>query len=296
MIDVKPTWFLGALLLGALAPAQQKTEQPPSEPSTAQQEFKELTEGFNEARRSYYQEAAKAAAEAKAAGKATPALNMAGPTAEWLPKFQAGAQKYKGTEGAVPFLIWVGNNVQGPDRDTVLTTLLQDHIESPAMTGALRLITSDLQMAKYKQSSAAKGVDGETEAEAKARQAEADKQVALADKRVRETLAKVIAKNPNRDVQAQALLARANLVLEARQEPGPDAAARNAALTDVRDALARAESAQLKAQLEGIIYEQEHLQVGMAAPEIEGNDLDGVAFKLSDYRGKVVLLDFWGYW
>jgi hypothetical protein len=32
------------------------------------------------------------------------------------------------------------------------------------------------------------------------------------------------------------------------------------------------------------------------APEIAGEDLDGVPFRLSDYRGKVVLLDFWGDW
>jgi len=36
--------------------------------------------------------------------------------------------------------------------------------------------------------------------------------------------------------------------------------------------------------------------VGQVAPEIEGEDLDGVPFKLSDYRGKVVVLDFWGNW
>jgi hypothetical protein len=30
------------------------------------------------------------------------------------------------------------------------------------------------------------------------------------------------------------------------------------------------------------------------APETEGIDSHGVAFRLSDYRGKVVLLDFWG--
>ncbi len=36
--------------------------------------------------------------------------------------------------------------------------------------------------------------------------------------------------------------------------------------------------------------------VGDPAPEIVGRDLDGVAFKLSDYKGKVVLLDFWGNW
>jgi hypothetical protein len=37
-------------------------------------------------------------------------------------------------------------------------------------------------------------------------------------------------------------------------------------------------------------------QVGQPAPEIEAEDLDGKKFKLSDYRGKVVLLDFWGHW
>jgi hypothetical protein len=36
-----------------------------------------------------------------------------------------------------------------------------------------------------------------------------------------------------------------------------------------------------------------HLAVGKVAPDIEGEDQDGVKFKLSDYRGKVVLLDFW---
>ena len=35
------------------------------------------------------------------------------------------------------------------------------------------------------------------------------------------------------------------------------------------------------------------LAVGTAAPDIEGEDSDGKTFKLSDYRGKVVLLDFW---
>jgi len=37
-------------------------------------------------------------------------------------------------------------------------------------------------------------------------------------------------------------------------------------------------------------------EVGNQAPEIIGEDVDGKKFKLSDYRGKVVLLDFWGDW
>ena len=36
--------------------------------------------------------------------------------------------------------------------------------------------------------------------------------------------------------------------------------------------------------------------IGKVAPEIEGEDIDGKKFKLSDYRGKVVVLDFWGNW
>jgi hypothetical protein len=40
----------------------------------------------------------------------------------------------------------------------------------------------------------------------------------------------------------------------------------------------------------------EGLAVGQQAPDIVGPDLDGVAFRLSDYRGQVVVLDFWGNW
>jgi hypothetical protein len=41
------------------------------------------------------------------------------------------------------------------------------------------------------------------------------------------------------------------------------------------------------------LFELRHLRVGQEAPDIEGEDQDGKRFKLSDYRGKVVLLDFW---
>jgi hypothetical protein len=44
------------------------------------------------------------------------------------------------------------------------------------------------------------------------------------------------------------------------------------------------------------LFEMHHLIVGKPAPEIEGEDIDGKRFKLSDYRGKVVVLDFWGHW
>src|SRR6266568_1521532 len=37
-------------------------------------------------------------------------------------------------------------------------------------------------------------------------------------------------------------------------------------------------------------------RLGRDAPEIDGEDLGGARFKLSDFRGKVVVLDFWGFW
>lgn len=44
------------------------------------------------------------------------------------------------------------------------------------------------------------------------------------------------------------------------------------------------------------LFQMRKLQVGQPAPEIEGTDAFGKRFKLSDYRGKVVLLTFWGGW
>jgi len=38
------------------------------------------------------------------------------------------------------------------------------------------------------------------------------------------------------------------------------------------------------------------LPTGTPAPEITCEDLEGVPFGLSDYRGKVILLCFWGHW
>ncbi len=44
------------------------------------------------------------------------------------------------------------------------------------------------------------------------------------------------------------------------------------------------------------LFELHHLSIGMEVPDLQGEDLDGKTFKLSDYRGKVVFLDFWAHW
>src|SRR5439155_24738268 len=44
------------------------------------------------------------------------------------------------------------------------------------------------------------------------------------------------------------------------------------------------------------LFEIRHLAVGKTVPDLESDDTEGKPLKLSDYRGKVVVLVFWGTW
>lgn len=52
----------------------------------------------------------------------------------------------------------------------------------------------------------------------------------------------------------------------------------------------------LGARAEADLFEIRNLAIGKVAPPIEAEDLFGKALKLSDFAGKVVVLDFWGHW
>jgi peroxiredoxin len=54
----------------------------------------------------------------------------------------------------------------------------------------------------------------------------------------------------------------------------------------------KAEARQARAEL----FEMRHLAVGRPLPDITGRDSDNKEFKLSDYRGKVVVVSFWAEW
>jgi len=44
------------------------------------------------------------------------------------------------------------------------------------------------------------------------------------------------------------------------------------------------------------LFAKDQVKVGAAAPVFQGTTLDGKAINLADYKGKVVLLDFWASW
>jgi hypothetical protein len=147
----------------------------------------------------------------------------------------------------------------------------------------------------------------------------------------RELLARLASDSPHHDVRGRALMGQANSLSQSLdmadwvRDASGDAEQRQQIIDFLSqaefDRLLTLDREQVETQL-GVIYERvvrdyadvsdergsiaeaatgslremRDLQVGRHAPEISGEDIDGVAFNLSDYRGQVVLLDFWGHW
>jgi hypothetical protein len=112
-------------------------------------------------------------------------------------------------------------------------------------------------------------------------------------------LESIAEKNPSAEAQGLATLARA-LQLKAaadRQVEGAEAQA-VALFEKVIDDYGGVQHAdqRIGETASANLFELQNLGIGKPCPEIEGADVDGVAFKLSDYKGKVVFLDFWGFW
>lgn len=68
----------------------------------------------------------------------------------------------------------------------------------------------------------------------------------------------------------------------------------DAALRTLEQAKAAAPGTSSATEAEGIIYEITHLSVGLPAPPISGTARDGRAVNLESFRGKAVVLVFWG--
>jgi hypothetical protein len=117
----------------------------------------------------------------------------------------------------------------------------------------------------------------------------------------------VLEKNTKREVQGVACLALGQLIKK-RAEGIPESQVEEAKKVqkEAEQFLTRAQKdyGDVKAgylgsvarHADGELFELLHLGKGMAVPDIEGEDLDAQKFNLSNYRGKVLLLDFWGNW
>ena len=102
------------------------------------------------------------------------------------------------------------------------------------------------------------------------------------------------------DVKGKATFGLAQVLKGESEKAGTVAASKEAesVLQEVIDNFADVRGARgtLADAAKPVLVEIQKRGVGKTAPDIEAEDVGGETFKLSDYRGKVVFLDFWGHW
>jgi hypothetical protein len=115
-------------------------------------------------------------------------------------------------------------------------------------------------------------------------------------------LRQIAEKNPHKEVQAQAFLALGQVLRTQSEGIGPnkEKAAKEAenVLNLAAEKYADVDTPQgsVGERAKELLADIKEFGYGKPVPDIEGQDVDGKSFKLSDYLGKVVLLDFWGNW
>jgi hypothetical protein len=121
----------------------------------------------------------------------------------------------------------------------------------------------------------------------------------LGKTRCKEALEKLLSGSPHRSVQAGAQFALAKDLIEGAGEDAQMRAEARRLFLDLKERFADLNTPGNRSYAklaDGFLFEIEHLQVGMTAPDFEALDEFGESWKLSDYRGQVVVIDFWGFW
>jgi len=181
----------------------------------------------------------------------------------WIEKFQKAADRYAPTAGEVPFLAWLAVWSQDKDVTTeVLGTIMERHAGSADL----------LEIAEYV------GVVRRT-----------------VDDELHAKVMDMLLSSEHAMIKANALYSKGYRLLSARgRKPSAEDFEQGSALLAECARLADGTTLALRARAPE--FQRTRLQIGMEVPDIVAGDLDGVQFKLSDYRGKVVVLDFWGDW
>jgi len=132
--------------------------------------------------------------------------------------------------------------------------------------------------------------------------AEVCPEVRSLDPRAQAFLLQVMSENKHREVKGEACYALAQLCkrkAERAESSGADAreVAKRAEdlLNEVNKTYADVphRGGTLGKAAQGDLFELRELALGKVAPDIQGEDVDGAALKLSDFRGQVVVLAFW---
>jgi hypothetical protein len=169
---------------------------------------------------------------------------------------------------AVEALVWVALNAFGPKGEKAMKVLIADHLKDPQIASLCpRMVYNN---------------------------------TATAEQFLRE----VLAKNPGREARGQACMALGKKLSHEAEDAGSEA--KSQAMTQEAEALLERvtrEFADIKDargtlgdSAKNLLNALRNLGIGKTAPEIAGEDINGASLKLTGFRGKVVVLDFWGDW
>lgn len=258
-------WILGLAMAAAIAGAQ-KTGQP----SAVMKEFGALQQAYYGAMQEYYKPYENAKTEEDAAKiKLDPNKN---PGKAFLKKAIAFSKKAaKDQQASVTadmFVFDLAVQAGTPKEATsAFHTITKKHLNRPEVTRCFYTISSyEMKLAN--------GQTGK----------------AVGEKIIADL--GLFTKSKNRSVQAGAIYMQSETYQSSwmgMNDPTKASALLERLLRDYKDT-------SYAKRAEGAMFVAKNLGIGQVAPDFEGTDENGEKFKLSDYRGKVVVLDFWGFW
>ncbi len=252
--------LMTATLSAQRVPAKLPIKVRPGPVTEAGKQYRALLTEFGQQRLAY----SKAYREAKTAADRVKVRQELYPQPQKLAgKFLSLAKENADDPIAVQALSWVVSNVRtGKAADEAIDLLIKGYIEDPAMVSVCQRLMRNMSPQSHK------------------------------------LLTEVLEKSPLREAKGQACF---GLMMQskyaARANPAKEADVKRFAERVVKDfADLKHYRGSLGEAAKRELYEIEKLGIGKTAPEIAGEDIAGTKFKLTDYRGKVVVIDFWGNW
>lgn len=250
-----------AVLVLTFAPSGVIAQEPVSAATPApefQSEYEGLRKEFDQALRGFYQAYSELKTDAER--KSLWADPVRNPELAFAPRFRAFAERAGKHPAAAAAWSWLMQKTEDPQEQAqIVARMLAEFLNAPAIAD----FAADLPMAEW----------------------------TLGRPKTVEALRTIRAKSQDSGGRLAAALSLGRLLTAGSHETE-----KTEGHTLLEEVVRTAPDSPGAQQATHLLFELDHLQIGMIVPEIAGVDSAGQAFHLSDYRGKVVVLDFWGFW
>lgn len=234
-------------------------------------DFESLQKEFREAQQTWYQKYAEAQKEAGEDKPVDQSKLPPRPEKEFRAKFKALADKLAGKPDAIAPLVWLVNNAEAApgEKDETATEALATLTKSHAADKEIAAQLPQLMYTYWR----------------------------VGAEPLNALYEKVIKENPDKDAKAAATFNLAFTLYSSDRGGKPGGSAgRDRAIALFKSMATDFPDSKAAKRAESYVFEIENLQIGMKAPDFSGEDADGKTIKLSDFKGKVVVIDFWGFW